>query len=77
MKILTQKWIRPNMVLNISHFGIELGHLRREKKRGKRRREEEKKKEEGRREVQEFKVWILVKELYSASISNPPSQRCL
>ena len=37
-----------------------------EKKRGRRRREEEKKKkkEEGRREVQEFKAWILVKELY-------------
>ena len=33
-----------------------------EKKRGRRRRREEKKekkKEEGRREVQEFKVWIL------------------
>ena len=35
-----------------------------EKKRGRRRREEEKekKKEEGRREVQEFKVWILVQD---------------
>ena len=34
-----------------------------EKKRGRRRREKEKekKKEEGRREVQEFKVWILIK----------------
>ena len=29
------------MVLNISHFGLELGHLRREKRRG----EEEKKEE--------------------------------
>ena len=32
-----------------------------EKKIGRRRREKE---EEGRREVQEFKVWILVKEWY-------------
>ena len=41
-----------------------------EKKRGRRRREEEKekKKEEGRREVQEFKVWILVKELYGICV---------
>ena len=49
MENLTQKWIRPNMVLNKSHFGLELGHLRREKRRGeeeKERREEEKKKEE-------------------------------
>ena len=47
MENWTQKWIRPNMVLNISHFGLELGHLRREKRRGKEekeRREEEKKK---------------------------------
>ena len=46
MENWTQKWIRPNMVLNISHFGLELGHLRREKRRGeeeKERREEEKK----------------------------------
>ena len=41
-----------------------------EKKRGRRRREEEKKKEneEGRREVQEFQVWILVKELYGICV---------
>ena len=41
------------------------------KKRGRRRREEErkkKKKEEGRREVQEFKVWILVKDLYGIHV---------
>ena len=38
-----------------------------EKKRGRKRREEEKKKE-GRREVQEFKVWILVKELYGICV---------
>ena len=46
MENWTQKWIRPNMVLNISHFGLELGYLRREKRRGeeeKVRREEEKK----------------------------------
>ena len=50
MKIWTQKWIRPNMVLNISYFGLELGHLRKEKRRGeeeKERREEEEGKKEG------------------------------
>ena len=50
---LEKKWIRPNMVLNISHFGLELGHLRREKRRGeeeKERREEEKKKKGERKE---------------------------
>ena len=44
MENWTQKWIRPNMVLNISHFGLELGHLHKEKRRGeegKERREEE------------------------------------
>ena len=43
-----------------------------EKKRGKRRREEEKekKKEEGKREAQEFKVWLLVKELYEICVWN-------
>ena len=49
MENRTKKWIRPNMVLNISHFGLRLGHLRREKRRGeedKERREEE----EGRKE---------------------------
>ena len=53
MENWTQKLIRPNMVLNISHFGLELGHLRREKRRGeeeKERREEEKKKKEERKE---------------------------
>ena len=41
-----------------------------EKKRGRRIREEEKekKKEKGRREVKEFKVWILVKELYEICV---------
>ena len=41
-----------------------------ENKRRRRRREEEKekKKEEGRREVQVFKVWILVKELYGICV---------
>ena len=40
-----------------------------EKKKGRRREEEkEKKKEEGRKEVQEFKVWILVKELYGIHV---------
>ena len=51
MENWTKKWIRPNMVLNISHFGLELGHLRREKRREeeeKERREEEKKKKEER-----------------------------
>ena len=37
-----------------------------EKKRGRRRRREEE--EEGRREVQEFKVWILVKDLYGIHV---------
>ena len=49
MENWTKKRIRLNMVLNISHFGLELGYLRREKRRGeeeKERREEEKKKEE-------------------------------
>ena len=50
----TEKWIRPNMILNISHFGLELGHLRRKKRRGeeekKRREEEKKKKKEKRKE---------------------------
>ena len=43
-----------------------------EKKRGRRRREEgkKKKKEEGRGEVQEFKVWILVKDLYGIELWN-------
>ena len=53
MENWTQKWIRPNMVLNISHFGLELGHLHREKRKGeekKERREEEKKKKEERKE---------------------------
>ena len=47
-----------------------------EKKRGRRRREEkkEKKKEEGRRDVQEFKVWILVKELYGICVWNTWSE---
>ena len=56
MENLTKKWIRPNMVLNISHFGLELGHLCREK----RRREEEKKRkreeEEGRKEGDKKKL---------------------
>ena len=53
MENWAQKWIRLNMVLNISHFGLELGHLRGEKTRGeeeKERREEEKKKKEERKE---------------------------
>ena len=53
MENWTQKWIRPNMVLNISHFGLELEQLRREKRRGeeeKERREEEKKKKGERKE---------------------------
>ena len=54
MENWTKKWIRPNIVLNMSHFGLELGylHLRREKRRGeeeKERREEEKKKKEERK----------------------------
>ena len=55
MKNWTQKWIRPNMVLNMSHFGLELGHLRREKRGGeeeKERREEE----EGRKEGEKKKL---------------------
>ena len=54
MKNWTKKWIRPIMILNISHFGLELEHLRREKRRGeeeKERREEEKKKKEERNEI--------------------------
>ena len=40
-----------------------------EKKKGRRRKEDkEKKKEEGRKEVQEFQVWILVKELYGICV---------
>ena len=45
------------MVLNISQFGLELGHLRREKIRGeeeKERREEEKKKEESKERRRSF-----------------------
>ena len=52
MKNWTKKWIRQNMVLNISHFCLELGHLRREKRRGeeeKERREEEEGREEGKK----------------------------
>ena len=55
MKNWTKKWIKPNMVLNMSHFGLELGHLRREKRRGeeeKERREEE----EGRKEGEKKKL---------------------
>ena len=55
MENWTKKWIRPNMVLKISHFGLELGHLRREKRRGeeeKERREEE----EGRKEGEKKKL---------------------
>ena len=51
MENWTKKWIRPNMVLNISHFGLELGHLRREK----RREEEEKERREERREEEKKK----------------------
>ena len=43
MENRAQKWIRPNIALNISHFGIELGHLRREKRRGEEEKEREKK----------------------------------
>ena len=43
MENWAQKWIRPNMVLNISHFGLELGHLCREKRKEKKRKREEKK----------------------------------
>ena len=74
METWTQKWIRPNMVLNISHFGLELGHLCREKRRGeeeKERREEEKKKKKERKKgsrEEVFKVWILVKELYGICV---------
>ena len=53
MENWTQKWIRPNMVLNRSHFGLEFEHLSREKRRGeekKEKREEEKKKKEERNE---------------------------
>ena len=54
MENLTKKWIRPNMVLNISHFGLDLGiyverkdeEKKRKREENKRRREEEKKKEE-------------------------------
>ena len=54
MENWTKKWIRPNMVLNISHFSLELGHLRREKRRG----EEEKirEEEEGRKEGEKKKL---------------------
>ena len=38
------------------------------KKRGRRREVEKEKKEEGIREVQEFKVWILVKEYVYGNI---------
>ena len=51
-----------------------------EKKRGRRRRGEEKKKkkkEEGRREVQEFKVWILVKELCEICVWNCMKFMCV
>ena len=48
MENWTKKWIRPNMVLNISHFGLELGHLRREKRRGE---EEEGRKEGGKKKL--------------------------
>ena len=66
---LDSKWIRPNMVLNIPDFGLESGHLRREKRRGeeeKERRRRRRKKE--RREEEAFKVWILVKELYGICV---------
>ena len=60
MENWTQKWIRPNMVLNMSHFGLELGHLRREKRRGEEEKERRRRKEEegkkGRREEEAFKV---------------------
>ena len=55
MENCPQKWIRPNMVLNMSYFGLELGHLRGEKRRGeeeKERREEE----EGRKEGEKKKL---------------------
>ena len=60
MENWTQKWIRPNMVLNMSHFGLELGHLRREKRRREEEKERRRRKEEegkkGRREEEAFKV---------------------
>ena len=47
MENWTKKWIRLNMVLNISHFGLELGHLRKKKRRGE---EEKERREDGRKE---------------------------
>ena len=51
MENWTQKLIIPNMVLNISHFGLELGHLHREKRRGEKEKERRRREEEeGRKE---------------------------
>ena len=55
MENWTQKWIRPNMVLNISHFGLELGHLRREKRREEEEKEKRRREEEERRKEEEKK----------------------
>ena len=52
MENWTQKWIRPNMVLNISHFCLELGHLLERKEEEKKRRKMKK----GMREEEAFKV---------------------
>ena len=65
MENWTKKWIRPNLVLNISYLGLELGHFRREKRRGE--REEEKKRrrrrKEERKEEEAFKVWNMCMEI--------------
>ena len=46
MENWTKKWIKPNMVLNISHFGLELGQLRRQKIRGEEEKERRRSEEE-------------------------------
>ena len=71
------------MVLEFPFDLEKLGHLWWKKKKRRRKEEEEekmirrrirkkgegrRKKEEGKREVQEFKVWILVKDLYGIHV---------
>ena len=68
MENCTKKWIKPNMVLNISHFCLELGHFRREKRRREEEKRRRRRRKKGRREEKAFKVWILVKELYGICV---------
>ena len=68
MENWVKKWIRPNMVLNIFHFGLELGQLRREKRRGKKEEKKRRRRRKKGMRKEAFNVWILVKEVYGICV---------